>query len=50
MAIDPVCGMDVNEKNPPAKTEYNGTVYYFCSHNCRNTFEEDPEEFVRPAA
>lgn len=50
MAIDPVCGMDVNEDNPPAKTQYDGTTYYFCSEACRATFEEDPEEFIRPAA
>lgn len=50
MAIDPVCGMDVNENNPPAKTEYNQAVYYFCSQNCRNVFEEDPEEYVNAAA
>lgn len=50
MAIDPVCGMDVNENNPPAKTEYNGVTYYFCSQNCRTEFEEDPEEYLSSAA
>jgi YHS domain-containing protein len=50
MAIDPVCGMDVNEDNPPAKTQYDGAIYYFCSETCRTTFEEDPEEYIRPAA
>jgi YHS domain-containing protein len=50
MAIDPVCGMDVNEDNPPAKTQYDGAIYYFCSDSCRATFEEDPEEYIRTAA
>jgi YHS domain-containing protein len=50
MAIDPVCGMDVNENNAPAKTEYNDVTYYFCSQNCRDEFEEDPEEYISSAA
>jgi YHS domain-containing protein len=50
MAIDPVCGMDVNENNPPAKTTYENKTYYFCSEQCKTDFEEDPEEFISSAA
>ena len=50
MAIDPVCGMDVNESNPPAKTTYDSKTYYFCSEQCKTDFEEDPEEFISSAA
>jgi YHS domain-containing protein len=50
MAIDPVCGMDVNENNAPAKTDYDGKTYYFCSEQCKKDFEEDPEEFISSAA
>jgi YHS domain-containing protein len=50
MAIDPVCGMDVNESNPPAKTNYEGKTYYFCSEECKQDFEEDPEDFISSAA
>src|SRR5690242_14113625 len=50
MAIDPVCGMDVNESNPPAKTNYDGKTYYFCSEECKQDFEEDPEDFISSAA
>jgi YHS domain-containing protein len=50
MAMDPVCGMDVNEKNAPAKSEYDGKTYYFCSPTCREAFEDDPEEFIESAA
>lgn len=50
MAVDPVCGMEVNESNPPAKTEYDGVNYYFCSQNCRSVFEGDPEEYIASAA
>ena len=50
MAIDPVCGMDVNEKSAPAKSEYDGKTYYFCSPNCREEFEDDPEQYIESAA
>jgi YHS domain-containing protein len=50
MAIDPVCGMDVNENNPPAKSTYDGKKYYFCSEECKTDFEEDAEEFISSAA
>ena len=50
MAIDPVCGMEVNEKSAPAKSEYDGKTYYFCSPNCREEFEDDPEQYIESAA
>ncbi len=31
MAKDPVCGMEVDEKTAPAKSEHMGKTYYFCS-------------------
>ncbi len=46
MAIDPVCGMEVDEQSAPAKTTYQGTTYYFCSEACKEDFEEDPERFT----
>ena len=46
-AIDPVCGMEVDTRNPPGGSyEYNGTTYYFCSGGCRRDFEEDPEAYL----
>jgi YHS domain-containing protein len=29
MAIDPICGMTVDEKTAQLKTEYGGQTYYF---------------------
>lgn len=46
MAIDPVCGMEVDEKTAPAKAEYGGKTYYFCAPGCKEEFEENPEEFI----
>ena len=38
--------MDVDEKNAPAETEYAGDTYYFCSNECKEKFEADPERYV----
>lgn len=39
MAKDPVCGMYVDEKNPPFKKAIRGRMYHFCSETCLRTFE-----------
>jgi YHS domain-containing protein len=43
---DPVCGMQFEESQAEAQTIYQDQVYFFCSEECRRTFEENPEEFV----
>ena len=50
MAQDPVCGMMVSEKEAPARSEHGGQTYYFCSAECRRTFEENPQFYVRRAS
>lgn len=50
MAVDPVCGMTIDEKYPPEKLEYKGKTYYFCSVDCRSNFQKDPEKYHRPDA
>ena len=42
MAIDPVCGMTVDEQKAPATAVYEGATYYFCAPGCKRTFEKDP--------
>lgn len=46
MAIDPVCKMEVDEESAPAKSEYLGTVYYFCAPGCKKAFDEDPRKYL----
>ncbi len=46
MAIDPVCGMEVDEKSAAATYEYKGQTYYFCAPGCKAAFEEDPEKYL----
>src|SRR5438067_911146 len=47
MAIDPVCGMTVDEKTAPATAVHNGRTYYFCAPGCKRTFEKDPEAVLK---
>lgn len=46
MAIDPVCGMEVDEDTAVYVTEYNGTTYYFCSPGCKADFDTEPEAYL----
>ncbi len=39
--------MYVDEAKTPFKAERRGTLYYFCSENCLNTFLQPEKEFVR---
>jgi YHS domain-containing protein len=50
MATDPVCGMKVDDKNPQYQSQFGGKKYIFCSENCRQEFEANPEEYVEAAA
>jgi Cu+-exporting ATPase len=50
MTIDPVCGMEVEEKTAPASAEYDGEMYSFCSEKCREEFMQDPGQFIGLAA
>lgn len=46
MAKDPVCGMQVDEQNAAAKSEYRNKTYYFCSPACKATFDKNPEKYA----
>ena len=46
MAIDPVCGMNVDENSALHKSEYEGQVYYFCSSGCKRDFDRTPEKYL----
>ena len=46
-AIDPVCHMEVNVKNPNGGThEHQGQTYYFCGPGCRVAFSKEPEAYL----
>ena len=46
MSIDPVCKMQVDEKNAAATSEYKGKTYYFCAAGCKKAFDENPEKYL----
>ena len=46
MAIDPVCGMEVDEKSAAATYEYQGKTYYFCAPGCKTAFVKEPEKYA----
>ncbi len=50
MARDPVCNMDVNEKNAAATSQHGGQTYYFCSQQCKQTFDKNPDQYARKSA
>lgn len=47
-SIDPVCGMTVAVDQGYGKMLH-GTFYRFCSRNCLDRFEADPEKYTLPA-
>ena len=42
---DPVCGRMVAISAAAGRVTYESRELYFCSDNCRRTFEADPERF-----
>ncbi len=49
MVIDPVCGMSVDPATAKHHFGYAGRDYFFCSGNCREKFEADPESYLKAA-
>ena len=48
VAIDPVCGMQVEIATARHTAEVDGRVYYFCCANCRLRFLHDSQPFRTP--
>jgi Cu+-exporting ATPase len=40
--------MTVNRKTA-LRSEWNGTMYYFCGPGCKERFESDPERYLGPS-
>jgi YHS domain-containing protein len=47
MAKDPVCNMQVDEQKAAATSNYNGQTYYFCAKMCKESFDKDPEKYLK---
>jgi Cu+-exporting ATPase len=46
MQADPVCGERVRERGNRQKVEYAGQTYYFCSNDCLERFDAQPDLFT----
>jgi P-type Cu+ transporter len=46
MAIDPVCGMEVDDRSTKDRVTHEGTTYYFCSKDCKDEFQAAPEDYI----
>jgi Cu+-exporting ATPase len=45
MELDVVCGMEVDPTSAPA-LEHAGRLYHFCSQECLDAFQDEPDLFV----
>jgi len=53
MAVDPVCGIQVDERVELADqftAQYGSQTFYFCSEDCKEVFEESPQQYARKSA
>ncbi len=42
---DPVCGMVIEQDDAVATSTHEGKTYYFCSEDCKVTFDESPKDY-----
>ncbi len=47
VAIDPVCGMEIDEQAAKFRTRKNGKDVYFCCPHCKARFESEPAKFMQ---
>jgi Cu+-exporting ATPase len=47
-AIDPVCGMTVQQATAAGSYEYQGKTYYFCATSCLTKFRTEPIYYLTP--
>ncbi len=43
---DPVCGREIDPDTAAASWMYETTIYYFCSQECLEDFQEDPDPYL----
>jgi P-type Cu+ transporter len=46
MATDPVCGMQVDERQAAGQSTYQGETYDFCWARCKPQFDQDPARYT----
>jgi Cu+-exporting ATPase len=43
---DPVCGMTVNRGPSSLQASYQNRTYFFCTPDCKQSFEADPLKYL----
>ena len=46
MAVDPVCGMNVEPSAAAGRYAYDGQTYLFCAARCLDAFKQNPAKYV----
>ena len=46
MPVDPVCGMVIAQEHAAVCTDHRGKHFCFCSEECKEEFDIDPEMYV----
>jgi YHS domain-containing protein len=46
VVFDVVCGMEIITDKTRASSTFHETTYYFCSHHCKQHFDNAPERYV----
>ncbi|MFL5673918.1 MAG: YHS domain-containing protein [Chloroflexota bacterium] len=46
IAIDPVCGMEVDTTTSLLSLDHDGITYWFCGKGCLLDFKDDPSGFL----
>ena len=49
MVIDPVCGMQLDEKQSAGNIVHDNRTYNFCSPDCLNKFRMNPDKYAGKA-
>ena len=45
---DPVCNMKVDDQSAAGKSTYRENTYYFCSLDCKQKFDQKPQQYASP--
>lgn len=43
--MDPVCGMELKERDPQHSSELDGSLLFFCSLECKHRFDSNVDEW-----
>jgi YHS domain-containing protein len=44
---DPVCWMQIEESDAAGTSEHHGRTHYFCSTQCKEKFDENPDNYAK---